>query len=100
MMDAERPDLIGLQPGPAYNLERDYRPLFADMGCDFNVWFGKTVIGADVNPTEQRAGRSWGASVRFAKRPRPFSKPVPIMSIEDAEAEMRRQLDHLLQEKP
>lgn len=99
--DEERPDLGGLPSGPAFNLERDYRPLFAEAGCDFNVWVGKTAMGADVNPTEQTAGRMWGATVRYAKRVGISSKPAtPVMTIEEAEAEMRRRLDNLLRERP
>ena len=100
-MTLEPPDLVGGPPGPAYNLERDYRPRFAEIGCDLNVWVGPTSIGADINPTEQSAGRLWGALVKHAKRRHIFfGKPSPIMPMEDAEAEMRRQLDGLLRERP
>ena len=81
-------------------LEDDYRDRFATLGLDFNTLANQTTVAAETNWSHKGAGRTWGASAKYARRRGWRRTLVAFRSISDAVIDVRSQLDKFLVEKP
>lgn len=93
-MSTDRSALIEL----CQRLERDYQPRFATIGGSFNVWANSRDVGAEVM-FGGRVGPIWSTAVRYRRRRGPLGLVGPfefVMTLEQAEAAVREQLDERL----
>ena len=81
-------------------LEDDYRDRFGTQGLDFNTWANQTTVAAEASGAHKASGRMWGASAKYGSRRGWRRTPVAFRPASDAVADVRRQLDKLLIEKP
>src|SRR5437867_7597474 len=79
-------------------LETDYRERFDAHGGGFNAWANGAMIAGEA-AFGGRVGPMWGALVRYARRTGwggLFGPLVSFRTLDDAESELRRELDLIL----
>jgi hypothetical protein len=81
-------------------LETDYQDRFTAIGGAFSAWMGGTKLGVEAL-FGGRVGPMWTASVRYAKRLGYWIGPLqPVVSLEDAEARIRADIEEYLTSHP
>jgi hypothetical protein len=76
-------------------LEAAYRTRFGQIEGGFSAWVNPTQIGVEAL-FGGRVGPVWGTSVNFAKRRWPFGPVVTLMTLDEAEAKIRKEIEAYL----
>ena len=79
-------------------LGRDYQPKFDAIGGGVNPWANATTIGVEIL-FDKKGRPAWDTQSRYANRQWPLGPVKQYRSIEDAEREVRANLDIFLAQK-
>ena len=77
-------------------LEREYQPRFDAIDGGVNPWANGTTLGVEIMFSKTSHRKDWVTSVHYARRRWPLGNPRPFRPVEEAELELRHELDGFL----